>query len=138
MNDDGLPLEEIQFLPFRQKVYFKQSNQQRAPEIRCELDEEVWARGAARKHIPLFDSKGTEIPLSLASISKGDVISVQTNLTCQLYDIGGNIGAGLKRNVRSITLLHQANRWSANKYRSPFAGHSIPGGAIYEAAPTSG
>jgi len=135
--EDGVPGPEHQFLPHRQKVYYRtQEGQNRQPEIRCELDEELWARGAARKHIPLFDSKGTEIPLSLASLSKGDVISIQTNVTCQLYDIGGNIGAGLRRNVRSVTLLHQANNWKDKSgYRSPFAGHSIPGGAVYEPAP---
>ena len=42
-DENGMSNPEDQFLPHRQKVYYRtQDGQQRAPEIRCDLDEELW------------------------------------------------------------------------------------------------
>jgi len=126
-----IPEENTETLNFRQKLYFNQRDQGRKPLIRCDLDEDMWNQGAVRKHIPLFDSEGVEIPLATASIGSGDIVSVENNIVCQLYDVGGNIGAGLKRNTRAVVLIHQEPR-GGQSYQSPYQ-QSIPGGLVYQA-----
>jgi hypothetical protein len=45
------------------------------------------------------------VPLSEASLYSGDVISVESRMLCNLYDVGGNVGASLKRNLYSVVRL---------------------------------
>ena len=94
--------------------------------VRCTLDAEMLDKGLVRKYFPVFDRNGTEIPLSQVRINRGDICSVQTLLTCQLWDIGGNTGAGFKRGIKSITVLRRASEGggddAAKFEKSPFDG----------------
>lgn len=121
---------ERQTLTYRQKFYFP--TQKKTGQILCDLDQEMLDLGYQRKHIPLFDSAGAEIPLEKSHLAAGDVVSVQSNVTCQLYNIGGNVGAGLRRTMRAAVLLLQKDTGSSGSsyYQSPFSGSAIEGGVV--------
>jgi len=126
MKDEyGFEKPDSAYLPMRQKMYFRIQDG-RAPKIRCDLDEQMKDAGSMRKHIPLYDRYGTEIPLQLASLQRGDILSVESNMVCQLYDVGGNVGAGVKRNIRSVVRLRgDENGPSGASASSPFKSFSF-------------
>jgi len=127
-DEFGFPKPETSFLPYKQALYFR-GDKARATKsrIRCEMDAEMIKENQIRRHIPLYDRFGTEVPLEKASISPGDVISVETNITCQLFDVGGSVGAGLRRNIRSVVYLRseQNGDGSGTSAESPFKDFSF-------------
>lgn len=127
MKDEyGFEKPDSGYLPMRQKLYFRNQDGRRSPKIRCDLDQQMKDAGSIRKHIPLYDRYGTEIPLQLASLQRGDIVSVESNMVCQLYDVGGNVGAGLKRNIRSVVRLRGDELGSVGETASsPFKSFSF-------------
>lgn len=122
-DEFGAPDPTSRSLPYRQKMYYRSKDGRKASP-RCALDIEMAEKGFSRKHFPVFDRLGVEIPLQRINITRGDVISVQSYITCQLWDIGGNVGANLKRTIKSVTLLRAAEKLPYEKQftQSPFAG----------------
>lgn len=123
-DEYGQVKPDTSFVPFKQNLYFRDANRASKARIRCEMDTQMAEQGGVRRHVPLYDRFGTEIPLSEAKINPGDVISVENNITCQLYDIGGNVGAGLRRNLRSVVWL-RSDETSEGREESPFKDYTF-------------
>lgn len=121
-DDEGLPDPDTAFLPMKQKLYFRtQDKGGRKSIIRCDLDEEMREHGYQRRHVPLYDLNGVEIPLENVNLARGDIISVESNITCALYEVGGKPGARLRRNIRSVVRLrHDMDAEISDSAESPF------------------
>eukprot|EP00041_Stephanoeca_diplocostata_P020036 m.439678 g.439678 ORF g.439678 m.439678 type:complete len:343 (-) comp21454_c0_seq1:2096-3124(-) len=119
-DEYGYEIEESPFLPFRQKMYYYSEDRAAKAKLRCELDIAMQAKNCVRKHIPVYDWQGVEIPLEQVYLGQGDIVSIENNVLCQLYDVGGNLGAGLKRNIRSVVILRRAEQLQAIENSSPF------------------
>lgn len=48
------------------------------------------------------------MPLQDVQLYSGSVISVESRLLCTLYDVGGNVGGSLKRNMYSVVRLQES------------------------------
>lgn len=119
-DEYGYELTDSPFISYRGKLYFYSEDKAKSATVRCDLDLEMREKNYVRKHIPVFDRHGVEIPLEEVIIGSGDVISIENIIQCQLYDIGGNIGAGLKRIMRSVVILRQADKANRRATKSPY------------------
>lgn len=106
-DDDEKPIEGTGYLSWRQRMYNKSERQ---PNVRCSLDTEMAQQGGVRRHIPMYTLTGAEVPLSDIRIYPNDIISVQNNIMCGLWGIGNAVGFKLRRNLRSVTLMEEAQR----------------------------
>jgi hypothetical protein len=62
---------------------------------------------AAPFSLPRSRRDGHEVPLPEAKLNSGDVVSIESRLVCQLYEVGGNVGCGLRRNLYSVVVLER-------------------------------
>ena len=58
-DEQGVDLRDQPFLPYRQRMYFRESATG-GKQVRCALDGEMLERGLVRKHVPIFDRNGVE------------------------------------------------------------------------------
>eukprot|EP00052_Salpingoeca_macrocollata_P000895 m.22841 g.22841 ORF g.22841 m.22841 type:complete len:326 (-) comp10953_c0_seq1:44-1021(-) len=125
LKDEGKnPIPGTEFLQFKQKVYYRASPEQaQKAKVYTAVDQDMLAKGYVRRHVPLYDSESKEVPLETARIQRDDIISVQSNITCNLYSVGGRVGFGLRRNLRSVVLLHSVHQTepATSAPKSPFA-----------------
>jgi len=120
---DGFEDKTRPLIPMRQKLYYR-GKPSRSHKIRSERDEEMLKRGYVRKHVPLYTRNGNEIPLTEAQLFSGTVVSVESRLLCNLYDVGGNIGASFKRNMYSVVQLEEEGA-AAHTPHSPFQDYNL-------------
>lgn len=104
-KETGTPKPDSEHLSFKQKLYAKVANISGEVKTYCPLDVEQVSRGYYRRHVPVYDFKGTEIPVPDVDLKHGDIVSVQTWLTCGVWEIGGSAGWGIRRRMRSVTIL---------------------------------
>jgi hypothetical protein len=93
-------------LQLRQKLYVRASPDRLAnARPRTELDASALKEGFVRRHIPLYNANGQEIPVEQSDLRNFDIVSAQITLNGNLYDAGSRIGFGLRKNIRSVVFL---------------------------------
>jgi hypothetical protein len=136
-DENGDPIDDTDFLQFKQRVFFKADAETLAKAtIRCALDKDMAAQGYVRRHVPLYDSVGREVPLEEAALRKGDVVSVVCTVSPNLYSVANRVGYGLRRTMRSIVMLRQGRGSGGSEggsgSGSPFGNSPLPGGVVFD------
>lgn len=121
---DKLTKEELpnrQFVSFKQKLFWKTTDEAKKPQTYCDFDVESLNKGLYRNHVPLYDCHGKEVPVPEAVLHHGDIAAVQAYLVPNLWEIGSNVGWGIRFRMRSVTLLATNPRTSeSNEATAPF------------------
>jgi len=120
--EEGKPIRnyiaEEKLMSLKQKLYVKAlPDRLQNARPRTEIDGEALKQGLVRRHIPLFNANGQEINVNESALKNFDIVSTQLTLNGTLYDIGSNVGFGLRKNIRSIVYLRSTK--TANAGRAP-------------------
>eukprot|EP00051_Salpingoeca_urceolata_P026775 m.478648 g.478648 ORF g.478648 m.478648 type:complete len:336 (+) comp21191_c0_seq1:215-1222(+) len=100
-SPEGDASTDEQFIGFKQRMYFPNGGIDPV----TEGDFQMKGLGLRRRHVPLYNRLGEEVPIEQATLNPMDVVAVECNITCNLWEIGRNVGYGLRRNLRSVTVV---------------------------------
>eukprot|EP00049_Salpingoeca_infusionum_P018239 m.356366 g.356366 ORF g.356366 m.356366 type:complete len:315 (-) comp17520_c0_seq1:179-1123(-) len=111
--------EAVRFFDIQQRVYKRKAEGQ-SPRIMTPIDEQL-SNKFARNHVRMFDAAGETIPIDDAVLHRQDVIACTFAVGPRVYNVAGNVGFGLRKNLYTITRIHTAkSAETAGQQKSTF------------------